>query len=235
MSTPTSPGKAMMETAAHAPTTPPRTAVSNGRNTPQSRGRQKPNVMFDEPPRTPTSAAKGHGGPVRAIVNSMRLENGDERTPRAMKPIETPLKDKAMDATATLAENMKLLSTPRKQIQTTPSKRTATPKQSLTPTRARTYLKSASPSKHVSAQKVVRIRDEPLVLPEDADPSASDGAMGSRTTSGKLQPTVERVHLQDFLNTTSIRFMDLTTTKRRHTILPSANIEESNRQRTKRS
>lgn len=33
---------------------------------------------------------------------------------------------------------------------------------------------------------------------------------------------VERMHLQDFLNMTSIRFMELTTTKRRHTIAPSA-------------
>lgn len=32
----------------------------------------------------------------------------------------------------------------------------------------------------------------------------------------------DRMHLQDFLNLTSIRFMELTTTKRRHTILPSA-------------
>ncbi|ROW07960.1 hypothetical protein VMCG_03592 [Cytospora schulzeri] len=32
----------------------------------------------------------------------------------------------------------------------------------------------------------------------------------------------ERMHLQDFLNMTSIRFMELTTTKRRHTIMPSA-------------
>ncbi|KAK4454762.1 kinetochore protein spc7 [Podospora aff. communis PSN243] len=32
----------------------------------------------------------------------------------------------------------------------------------------------------------------------------------------------ERIHLQDFLNMTSIRFMELTTTKRRHTVVPSA-------------
>lgn len=31
----------------------------------------------------------------------------------------------------------------------------------------------------------------------------------------------DRIHLQDFLNLTSIRFMELTTTKRRHTIMPS--------------
>ncbi len=32
----------------------------------------------------------------------------------------------------------------------------------------------------------------------------------------------ERIHLQDFLNMTSIRFMELTTTKRRHTVAPGA-------------
>lgn len=34
----------------------------------------------------------------------------------------------------------------------------------------------------------------------------------------------ERIQLQDFLNMTSIRFMELTTTKRRHTVAPTENI-----------
>lgn len=40
----------------------------------------------------------------------------------------------------------------------------------------------------------------------------------------ELQPNEggDKLHLQDFLNMTSIRFMELTTTKRRHTIMPSA-------------
>ncbi|KAL9102220.1 MAG: hypothetical protein Q9163_002602 [Psora crenata] len=39
-----------------------------------------------------------------------------------------------------------------------------------------------------------------------------------------LEPAEEddRIHLQDFLNMTGIRFMELTTTKRRHTIIPDA-------------
>lgn len=37
----------------------------------------------------------------------------------------------------------------------------------------------------------------------------------------------DRIHLQDFLNMTSIRFMELTTTKRRHTIAPNALLESS--------
>ncbi|KHJ35424.1 putative chromosome segregation protein [Erysiphe necator] len=37
----------------------------------------------------------------------------------------------------------------------------------------------------------------------------------------------DRIQLQDFLNMTSIRFMELTTTKRRHTILPKANSQNN--------
>jgi kinetochore protein Spc7/SPC105 len=37
----------------------------------------------------------------------------------------------------------------------------------------------------------------------------------------------DRIHLQDFLNMTSIRFMELTTTKRRHTVAPNAMLEQS--------
>ena len=37
----------------------------------------------------------------------------------------------------------------------------------------------------------------------------------------------DRIHLQDFLNMTSIRFMELTTTKRRLTVAPSVMLESS--------
>ncbi|KAK4155517.1 hypothetical protein C8A00DRAFT_41878 [Chaetomidium leptoderma] len=37
----------------------------------------------------------------------------------------------------------------------------------------------------------------------------------------------DRIHLQDFLNMTSIRFMELTTTKRRHTIAPGTSREST--------
>ncbi len=36
----------------------------------------------------------------------------------------------------------------------------------------------------------------------------------------------QRIHLQDFLNLTSIRFMELTTTKRRHTVAPNVLLED---------
>ena len=43
----------------------------------------------------------------------------------------------------------------------------------------------------------------------------------------KSNATINRIHLQDFLNMTSIRFMELTTTKRRLTIAPDSTSERA--------
>ena len=47
------------------------------------------------------------------------------------------------------------------------------------------------------------------------------------TDTAEPREQEDRIQLQDFLNMTSIRFMELTTTKRRHTVLPSALLEQS--------
>jgi kinetochore protein Spc7/SPC105 len=60
---------------------------------------------------------------------------------------------------------------------------------------------------YASAKKAVPLVEKPAV--EDVMIEEDDS-------------TEERVHLQDFLNMTSIRFMELTTTKRRHTVAPNA-------------
>ena len=49
---------------------------------------------------------------------------------------------------------------------------------------------------------------------------------GSSTNTGEPAEQEDRIHLQDFLNMTSIRFMELTTTKRRHTVVPNALLEQ---------
>lgn len=53
---------------------------------------------------------------------------------------------------------------------------------------------------------------------------ASFGQKLDSGTNGVKEPKEQedRIHLQEFLNMTSIRFMELTTTKRRHTVLPDA-------------
>ena len=54
-------------------------------------------------------------------------------------------------------------------------------------------------------------------------------------SESSIQPEEEddRIHLQDFLNMTSIRFMELTTTKRRHTVAPIAMLDDSARKTAK--
>ena len=49
----------------------------------------------------------------------------------------------------------------------------------------------------------------------------------SLTDTAEPREQEDRIQLQDFLNMTSIRFMELNTTKRRHTVLPSALLEQS--------
>jgi kinetochore protein Spc7/SPC105 len=60
-----------------------------------------------------------------------------------------------------------------------------------------------SPAKHIS---------KPVALNDDSQPEEE--------AEGKI-------HLQDFLNLTSIRFMELNTTKRRYTVVPNSMIEGS--------
>lgn len=76
---------------------------------------------------------------------------------------------------------------------------------------------SASPEKDTGAVGPSQRRDGVNYGgEEETSPYASDL---HRRNGG--QPD-ERIHLQDFLNKTSIRFMELTTTKRRHTQAPDA-------------
>lgn len=59
----------------------------------------------------------------------------------------------------------------------------------------------------------------------DDDPIAQDDYDGTPTKDAdqlEREAADGQIHLQDFLNLTSIRFMELTTTKRRHTAAPSS-------------
>ncbi|KAF1958892.1 Spc7-domain-containing protein [Byssothecium circinans] len=132
-------------------------------------------------------------------------------SPLAAAPEEPTLK-----STALLANNIKLLSTPRKQTLTSPVKRGFTPKKSQTPQKQTTPKqktptpKKATPRKSISPRKRVAFRAEPA-KEDDVDELAGEEEASE----------VERISLQDFLEMTRIRFMDLSTTKRRHTAAPA--------------
>jgi kinetochore protein Spc7/SPC105 len=121
-----------------------------------------------------------------------------ETTPRARAAPGVSLKEATR-----LADSIKLMSTPRKETL-----------KSLTP-------KKQTPKKQVSPMK----RPTPAGKP---DPKFRNGAQKSPAQQlsddiFNMQPVVEKqqIRLQDFLDAASIRFMDLTTTKRRMTYAPT--------------
>ena len=75
-----------------------------------------------------------------------------------------------------------------------------------------------------------RYKETELVL-SAAKPPISFNEKIAGASIADIEPTSEddRIHLQDFLNMTSIRFMELTTTKRRHTIAPTNGIEDNSK------
>jgi kinetochore protein Spc7/SPC105 len=124
-------------------------------------------------------------------------------------PIQfSPLKETAAKAHS-LSDSIKLLSTPRKQFSVSPVKKTtSTPRKATTPKKSATPKKAATPQR-TTPRKRVRM-EEPVSEPQGPKPAET------------AEYEAEKIQLQDFLNMTNIRFMDLTTTKRRHTGYPGA-------------
>ena len=70
-------------------------------------------------------------------------------------------------------------------------------------------------------------KDQPRFKDVESKSPAKVASFGQKIDAGtnsvkEPKEQEDRIHLQDFLNMTSIRFMELTTTKRRHTVLPDA-------------
>ncbi|KAL4793181.1 hypothetical protein BDV19DRAFT_232040 [Aspergillus venezuelensis] len=76
---------------------------------------------------------------------------------------------------------------------------------------------STTPTQESKGASVVQnASDQPAASPDTDTVSAEDGAVE------EPEPEVEPIQLQDFLNMTNIHFMELTTTKRRHTTAPDS-------------
>ncbi|KAF9875691.1 Spc7 kinetochore protein [Colletotrichum karsti] len=85
-----------------------------------------------------------------------------------------------------------------------------------TPTHSESPLKGGSKAKSPQSQGRFRDVEEDTV----SHPINLDGSPARDEAELMDGQPEERIHLQDFLNMTSIRFMELTTTKRRHTQAP---------------
>lgn len=178
------------------------------RSTPQSASKSMKNIS------TPTSQPRNApliipDDPIEApILNRRRSSLSNVQ----FSPLAPVTEEPSLRSTAILTNNIKLLSTPRKQTLNSPVKRGLTPKKSQTPQKNATPTpKKSTPRKSMSPKKKIMFADEPNVkenIPgENIDEVLDD---------------TERISLQEFLNLTRIRFMDLNTTKRRHTAAPAA-------------
>ncbi|KAI9703396.1 MAG: hypothetical protein M1820_005868 [Bogoriella megaspora] len=153
-----------------------------------------------------------------------------KKEPRsAMKPAVIDEAEPTVKETKALSESMRMLSTPRKEVSQSPIRRLATPKKQTTPKalspvkRNMTPLKRTTPSKEASSRK--KVQTQPPTPSPARDPNRQPAAPKAEEEAPQQEQrelSPPHIPLQDFLDMTSIRFMDLTTTKRRHTAIPSA-------------
>ncbi|KAK5171748.1 uncharacterized protein LTR77_003384 [Saxophila tyrrhenica] len=151
------------------------------RTTPDSALRQQLDEQLQDPGASPSALKVQRSSPIKAVSTPDKAQESSQDGRR-------------------LADSIKLLSTPRKEVlkSLTPRKQAQSPPKAATP-RPRPTPKSSNASQKSPAKQ----------LNEDM----------KRLQDNRAQ--VEKVQLQKFLDLASIRFMDLTTTKRRMTTAPT--------------
>ncbi|KAF1834168.1 Spc7-domain-containing protein [Decorospora gaudefroyi] len=131
-------------------------------------------------------------------------------------PLNAPREEPALKSTALLTNSIKLLSTPRKQTLMSPVKRSMTPKKSQSPQKQPTPKQKTPTPKKATLRKSMSPKKRVIFGEQQEDEIEVDDGVAEDPSE------VERISLQDFLDMTKIRFMDLSTTKRRHTAAPAA-------------
>ncbi|CAK4030654.1 Hypothetical predicted protein [Lecanosticta acicola] len=188
----------------------------------------KDNVAYPElpaigerpsPVRTPTPSpqrrqgrksptAQGHERPTVLLQapDQSPIAAKIERSSPARAAASTPERTNASEDSRDLTESIKLMTTPRKEAL-----------KSVTP-------KKSAPAKQISPVKSMTPRARPM--PKSKEPARELPSPARRLHEDLKEikanaEHVEKVGLQDFLAKAGIRFMDLTTTKRRLTTAPT--------------
>lgn len=163
------------------------------------------------PIRTPTSSLKRREHQRQLDV---QLQAPDQSPILAKQQRNSPVKSQAItperlhvtEDARDLTNSMKLLTTPRKEPLKTVTPRKQAPPKQVSPIKGGTPRSRPTPK----AKESVPMVSSPVKrLNEDLDRIKENGQ------------EVEKVGLQDFLDKAGIRFMDLTTTKRRLTVVPT--------------
>ncbi|KAF2834301.1 Spc7-domain-containing protein [Patellaria atrata CBS 101060] len=140
--------------------------------------------------------------------------------PTSIAPVEDFIHKNAklslnLKSSNALSDSIKLLSTPRKQdTQPSPMKRPLTPR-------------IITPKKVISPNRILTPKNISTVQKQDRTTSIAILSTGpapspTKVDAGAPGTEIDPIPLHDFLNMTGIRFMDLTTTKRRHTVASSS-------------
>jgi kinetochore protein Spc7/SPC105 len=170
-----------------------------------------PNVFKTGKSTTPRTASlkKGLRQSIDSVTNPATPQ--ETRTPvvatpvHALTPVARAAPEEVFKEATRLADSIKLMSTPRKET-----------------------LKALTPKKHTPRKQVSPMkRPTPAGKPTPKTLSGSQKSPAQQLSEDifnlELEPVAEKqqIRLQEFLDAASIRFMDLTTTKRRMTYAPT--------------
>ena len=163
-----------------------------------------------------------HVGAAKGLLGKRPVEldedEDDDPSPKRQKGMErSPVKNIRLPAPPPKGETLGRLKNPPKFALAESSGNG----QASTPT---VHNFPGSIDKSTTPQNQKRFKDTELVLSAAKPPATFDERLAgaSAISDPAVEEPEERIQLQDFLNLTSIRFMELTTTKRRHTIAPTS-------------
>ena len=162
-------------------------------------------------------AAKGLLGKRPAELDE---DEDEDDTPKRLKGREgSPVKKVKLPAppSKTTTTGRTTRSTRRSLAEASGSGQASTPTGHDSPLKTNTTPKDQTRFKNAEGRSSTRVQP----FEQKVDASAIGGVA--------IVEEEDRIHLQDFLNMTSIRFMELTTTKRRHTVVPHALTQPSAR------
>lgn len=126
-------------------------------------------------------------------------------------------------------KNVKLRAPPSKEETTGRLTRAVRRSLEFTSGNASTPTTASSPSKAAIAttpKGQARFKDAEEIVGSDAAIPFEASSTANNSITMDENDVEDRIQLQDFLNLTSIRFMELTTTKRRHTIAPNSAAQD---------
>ena len=173
-----------------------------------------------------------HVGAARGILGKRPVEldededEDEDNTPKRLKGREgSPVKNVRLPAPPSKNETSgRVTRSTRSSLgNSTGNVQTLTPKKTLSPEKS---------SRITTPNNQHRFKDSERQSSAVKPASSFDEKLHEQVSinGDPVNETEDRIHLQDFLNLTSIRFMELTTTKRRHTIAPNPLVEGSAKQ-----